>query len=317
MASPLPPVSPGDLITSSLINEIMRRLADLDTRMPDTRLTLGPLSQDTHTLVALGTGFEGGGGIWLDGTGVLTNVKRGINLAVFSSTLAVKLTDSYDTWGLASESTRLASDLNTRTVKGDVIVVVTHDAYALNLSATAQAALAAVGGRSIAYAPTNARANGAFIGIVPNTRTNVSFDYLTSFMPADALGFGAQLLVALPMAWGIYSMPLTRFVLGGATSSNTNFNYYAVAAPLPAAATGAATGANADTFDKPKVPNVFDQLDQLNFLSAAQKAKLKQANFNTIQDVLDASNQQLAQTLGFKTQKQQTDLRAKLDDFLK
>ena len=313
MASPLPPVSPGDLITSSLINEIMRRLADLDTRMPDTRLTLGPLSQDTHTLVALGTGFEGGGGIWLDGTGVLTNVKRGINLAVFSSALAVKLTDSYDTWGLASESARLASDLNTRTVKGDVIAVVTHDAYALNLSADAEAALAAVGGRSIAYAPTNARANGAFIGIVPNTRTNVSYDYLTSFMPADALGFGAQLLVALPMAWGIYSVPRTRFVLGGATSSNTAFNYYAVAAP----AAGAATGANAGTFDKPSVPNVFDQLDQLSFLSTAQKAKLKQANFNTIQDVLDASNQQLAQALGFKTPKQQTDLRAKLADFLK
>src|SRR5262249_34152975 len=62
-ASTTPPlVAPGDLIRSDLINNILTRLAALESLVGsspgDAGLTLGSLGTGTHTLVALGSGLE-------------------------------------------------------------------------------------------------------------------------------------------------------------------------------------------------------------------------------------------------------------------
>src|SRR5947208_16999519 len=113
---------PGDLITSSLINSILDRLDALEGKAP---ITLGPLATGTHTMVALSSGFEGTSGIWLDGTLLLSGT-RGINLVILDfQTLQVKYASSYDTYGNPDESSRLASDLRSRTSRYAVVVSVT------------------------------------------------------------------------------------------------------------------------------------------------------------------------------------------------
>jgi hypothetical protein len=214
-----PRVQPGDLITADLINSILQRLDGLAAQVSDVRFVLGPLAANTHTLVALGTGFEQSGGIWLDGVSLLTTAPvRGVNLVVLDPNLSLKFRATYDTWGSANASAQLANDLFQQTGQYDVVAAVSHDAFALNLTPQAKAALAAVGGASLAQAPADTRANAAFIGVVPASKT-VAFDYLTSVIPADGAGWGNPRLASLPFAWGLYSVALQRFLLGGASGS--------------------------------------------------------------------------------------------------
>jgi hypothetical protein len=202
-----PRVQPGDLITAELINRI---LEDLATRTSDTGIRLGPLARGTHTLVALGTGLEPGGGIWLDGQPLLTDDPgRGLTLVILDSALGLKFRATYDTHASEDESRRLAADLRARAERSDVVAAVSHDAYLTNLETTARAALAAVGGGSLAAPPTG-RHNGAFMSMVPSDRGAIVFDYLTSVMPPDATGSPA----GLAFVWGIYSTPLRRFLFG-------------------------------------------------------------------------------------------------------
>jgi hypothetical protein len=202
-----PRVQPGDLITADLLNRI---LEDLATRTSDTGIRLGPLARGTHTLVALGTGLEPGGGIWLDGQPLLSDEPGpGLNLVILDSALGLKFRATYDTHASADESRRLAADLRARAGRSDVVAAVSHDAYLTNLDSTARAALAAVGGAGLATPPTG-RHNAAFMSVVPADRGTIVFDYLTSVMPPDATGSPA----GLAFVWGIYSTPLRRFLLG-------------------------------------------------------------------------------------------------------
>ncbi len=212
-------VVPGDVITSDLMNQILARLTLLEASRV-TGILLGPLSENTHTIVALGTGFESGGGIFLDGVSLLAGpVQRGINMVILNPNLNVKFRSAYDTLGAASESTRLINDLQTQAVAQDLVVVATHDAY-LGISPEASAALGAVGGAALGTA-TRGRDNGAFIGVVPTNRANVRFNYLASIIPADIEGFTSARLSALPFVWGIYSIPLKRFLIGGGSNSGS------------------------------------------------------------------------------------------------
>ncbi len=214
-------VHPGDVITAQLMNNILSRLATLEAKPAVTGFQLGSLGTDIHTLVALGTGFESGGGIFLDGNSVLSQpIGRGINMVILNgTTLAVKFSSVFDTWGDAAESARLVTALNNNTARYDIVAVITHDAYSLSLSAAAASALASVGGAAMQNPPRQ-RTNAAFIGVVPASRTNVSFDYLTSVITADNTGTGGNaLLAALPLAWGIYSKPQKRFLVGGAAGT--------------------------------------------------------------------------------------------------
>jgi hypothetical protein len=202
-----PRVQPGDLITADLLNRI---LEDLATRTSDTGIRLGPLARGTHTLVALGTGLEPGGGIWLDGSPLLGDeLSRGLSLVILDSALALKFRATYDTHTSAEESRRLAADLRARATRADVVAAVTHDAYLTNLESTARAALGAVGAAGLA-APATGRHNAAFIGAVPSSGGSIAFDYLTSVMPPDATGSPA----GLAFVWGIYSTPMRRFLIG-------------------------------------------------------------------------------------------------------
>ena len=54
---------------------------------------------------------------------------------------------------------------------------------------------------------------------MPNNQTRVSFNYLTSALPADQSGTGGARLTAPPFAWGLYSRTLQRFLLGGASGN--------------------------------------------------------------------------------------------------
>ncbi len=207
--------APGDLITSAHFNDLLDRLENLESRTSDARLILGQIGDNTHTLVALGTGFEAGGGIFLDGQQLLAAPpSRGVNLVILNPNLVVKFRGAYDTFANASESTRLANDLKTQTARYDVVVAVTHDSYTTNLQAGAKAALAAVGGAALGTA-TQTHDGAAFIGVVPNNKTVASFNYLVSVIPADAPNTGGQLISGLPFVWGIYSIPLQRFIMGG------------------------------------------------------------------------------------------------------
>lgn len=220
----LPPnVNPGDLITADLINSVLDVLRTLDTTVSDLTSSLltfqlGSLVKDTHTLLALGTGFETGGGMWLDGEPLLINEpSRGINVVILTADLIVKHRQSYDTHGSATQAEQLASDLTNLTNRYDIVMAVTHDAYSLNLTQNARAALASVGAAALAETG-EVRDSGAFIGVVPENQTGVSFNYITAFIPADGSGTGAARVAGLPFAWGVYSRPLQRFLLGGATS---------------------------------------------------------------------------------------------------
>ena len=207
--------APGDLITSAHFNDLLERLENLESRNSDARLILGQLGANTHTLIALGTGFEAGGGVFLDGQQLLASPPaRGINVVILNPNLVVKFRGVYDTFANASESTRLANDLKTQTARYDVVIAVTHDAYTTNLQAGAKAALASVGGAALGTA-TQIHDNAAFIGVVPNNKTVASFNYLVSVIPADAPNTGGQLVSGLPFVWGIYSIPLQRFIMGG------------------------------------------------------------------------------------------------------
>jgi Interleukin-like EMT inducer len=214
-------VHPGDVITAQLMNGILARLAALEAKPVVNGFQLGSLGTDIHSLVALGTGFESGGGIFLDGNSVLSQpIGRGVNMAILNgTTLAVKFSGVFDTWGDAAESTRLVTTLNNNAARYDIVAVITHDAYSLSLSTAAADALASVGGAAMKNPPRQ-RTNAAFIGVVPASRTNVSFNYLTSVITADNTGTGGSaLLAALPLAWGIYSKPQKRFLVGGATGT--------------------------------------------------------------------------------------------------
>jgi interleukin-like EMT inducer protein len=207
-------VRPGDVITSDLFNRLLARLAALEASHA-TSILLGPLGENTHTLVALSTGFETGGGIFLDGVSLLsTPVQRGINLVILHPDLKVKHKGAYDTLIEGTASADLVKDLQNQAAEGYLVLVATHENYAAGLSPAALQALAAVGGAAMAV-KSNRRDNAAFIGIVPSDRANVRYNYLVSHIPADGKGF----LAALPFVWGIYSIPLKRFLLGGGSSS--------------------------------------------------------------------------------------------------
>ena len=85
-------------------------------------------------------------------------------------------------------------------------------------TAIALAALAAVGAATVAAA-TGFRDNAAFIGMVPIGNTNVSFDYLVSVVPVANAANQVGAVAALPFVWGVYSIPLQRFLLGGGSGA--------------------------------------------------------------------------------------------------
>jgi hypothetical protein len=216
---PLPHVQPGNLVTSELLNAIIDQLNGLKGRPGDLPLILGPLAEQTRTLVALGTGFEAGGGIWLDGEPLLAGAPgRGISLVILEPNLRVKFRGTYDTFGDNSSSARLVQDIQSSTQPYDVVVGVTHDAFARLLQSNAKAALASVGAAALALAGVDTRSAAAFIGVVPPNKGAAQFNYIVSVLPPDAPGTGASpRLAAQPFAWGVYSVPMQRFVLGGAS----------------------------------------------------------------------------------------------------
>lgn len=222
----LPRVRPGDVITADMINMIMQMLETLTAALagqaamfgPDVAaLRLGTLAQDTHTLLALGTGFEQDGGIYLDGQPLLNGAPtRGINLAILDSELNLKHRRAYDTFAFSAHADLLASDLRQLTDHYDVVVGVTSDAFSSQLNDNARAALASVGAQVLGLA-SRARDSAAFIGVVPNSQTQVSFNYLASVLPADQPGTTSARLAAQPFAWGLYSRSMRRFLLGGSS----------------------------------------------------------------------------------------------------
>jgi hypothetical protein len=204
------------------MNQILKRLDLLESRLSDTRIVLGPMAMDIHTLVALGSGFEDTGGIWLDGSPLFDKgLTRGVHLVVFNSQLSFKFKGSYDTFASDAdykESKRLALDVASHTRPNDVVAVATSDAYVEYLEWKGRAALASIGGSALVEDKfKRSRANGAFLGIVPTNRPSANFNYLVSVMPADKLEFGEARTSALPFAWGVYSIPMLRFLLGGST----------------------------------------------------------------------------------------------------
>jgi hypothetical protein len=222
----LPRVRPGDVITADMMNLVLEMLETLTAGLalqssmfgPDVAaLRLGDLAQDTHTLLALGTGFEANGGLFLDGQPLLAGQPtRGINLAILDAELNLKFRRAYDTFAFSAQAELLASDLLQRTEQYDVVIGMTSDAFSSQLTPGARAALASVGAEALGRS-NQARDGAAFIGVVPNNQTRVSFNYLTSLLPADQASTGSARLTAQPFAWGFYSRTLQRFLLGGAS----------------------------------------------------------------------------------------------------
>lgn len=226
----LPRVRPGDVITADLINTILELLETLAAGLagqaaafgPDVAaLRLGSMAANTRTLLALGTGFEQDGGIFLDGQSLLAGLPaRGVNLAILDAELNLKFRSSYDTLVFSAEAERLASDLRQRTVQYDVVIGMTSDAFSSQLTSNARAALASVGAEALGRA-SRARDSAAFIGVVPNSQERVSFNFLASVLPADQPGTTGARLAAQPFAWGLYSRSMQRFLLGGASGNLT------------------------------------------------------------------------------------------------
>ena len=224
----LPRVRPGDVITADLINMVLQMLETLTAGLasqasmfgPETAaLRLGSLAQDTHTLLAMGTGSDANGGVYLDGQSLLAGQPtRGINLVILDAELNLKYRRAYDTFAFSAQAELLASDLLQRTEQNDIIIGMTSDAFSSQLTSSARAALASVGAEALGRA-SQARDGAAFIGVVPNNQTRVSFNYLTSVLPADQAGTGGARLTAQPFAWGFYSRTLQRFLLGGSSGN--------------------------------------------------------------------------------------------------
>ena len=151
----LPRVRPGDVITADLINMVLQMLETLAAGLasqasmfgPDTAaLQLGNLAQDTHTLLALGTGFDARRRHLLDGQSLLAGQPtRGINLVILDAELNLKYRRAYDTFAFSAQAELLASDLLQRTEQNDIVIGMTSDAFSSQLTSGARAALASVG----------------------------------------------------------------------------------------------------------------------------------------------------------------------------
>jgi hypothetical protein len=201
-------VQPGDVITASLMNQVLNRLDDLDRRTLEVRIVPAPLSDNAHAIVALGGAFGQPSSVWLDDTPLLPAIPNpGINLIILDPTLTVKYWSVYATGNLPAESDRLVSDLQTFGLSSDLIIAVTQDAFVDQLTPRAREALAAVGGAAFRTAEPN-RDVIAFMGVVP-AGSSLDFNYLVSVVPVDGQGAG------LPFLWGVYSTSLRRFLVGG------------------------------------------------------------------------------------------------------
>lgn len=232
-------VRSGEIITSALLRGVLDRLRVLEGA---TSLLLGGVGQDTHTLVAVGSGFESGGGIWLDGRSLTGEPVRGINLVVLDPTLTIKYRGTYDTADDPQSSVQLADDLLLRAAAGDIVAAVTHEVYATQLEINGKAELASIGGAALSNI-TDLTAAAAFIGLVPPNRNGLSFDYLVSVLPLDPT---AQ-LVGAPFAWGLYNSRLGAFLAGQAGSRPAFGDASGIVESPPAGAPGPTIAALAAT----------------------------------------------------------------------
>ncbi|MCB0236450.1 MAG: hypothetical protein KDG58_19875, partial [Anaerolineae bacterium] len=167
----LPRVRPGDVITADMMNMVLEMLETLAAGLasqaamfgPDVAaLRLGSMAQDTHTLVALGAGFDANGGVFLDGQSLLAGQPtRGINLAILDAELNLKYRRAYDTFAFSAQAELLASDLQQRTEQNDIVIGMTSDAFSSQLTSGARAALASVGAEALGRA-SQARDGAAF-----------------------------------------------------------------------------------------------------------------------------------------------------------
>jgi hypothetical protein len=304
----LPRVRPGDVITADLINVVLEMLETLAAGLATqatmfgpnvAALRLGNLAQNTRTLLALGTGFEANGGIFLDGQPLLSGAPtRGVNLAILDAELNVKHRRAYDTFAFSAQAELLASDLMQLTDQYDVVIGMTSDAFSSQLTNNARAALASVGAEALGQA-SRARDNAAFIGVVPAVQERVSFNFLASVLPADAPGTGNTRLAAQPFAWGLYSRTLRRFLIGGATGNLT-----AERATQPGGAAPAGGGSVVVPLDPrfgialPRDVLGVQSVSIIKGIGEQRAASLQRAGVTTLAQLSEAQPEQIAQIGG-------------------
>lgn len=188
-------VRPGEIITSNLINNIIKKLNSLELQSIafGDLFRLGPLAKDTHTIIVLGGGQnekEGVEGVWVDGVKKNLNLKPGINLIILDEKLDKKTHTILTSW---ESVTKYLSD---NKVKEEEIIILIN---IIKLSAKKSFS------KNINY--------NNFI-IICNINVDEETKNDLPFIPVlSVFNFPGYHL----SAWGIYSLPLTRFLIGGTT----------------------------------------------------------------------------------------------------
>jgi hypothetical protein len=208
------------------MNNILSRLSALESMPTGNGMQIGQLAVGAHTLIAVGAGYDQGGGIWLDGNPLLTTLPPGpgISIAVLSNTLSVKMQKTYDTTSSPQQSYQLGSEMSGGIAAGDIVVGVTNGNYLAQLDPGARQFLGSVGAYSVVRQPAQGSVQGAvqsaaFIGVSPDPVVIFDIDFAYDYFVSVLLGFQGHhptpQLAGLPVAWGIYNTTLKTFLLGG------------------------------------------------------------------------------------------------------
>lgn len=219
-------VQPGGPITSALMNDVLARLSALESMPVGNGVQIGQLATGAHTLIAVGAGYDQGGGIWLDGNPVLSSAPpgHGISIAILSSTLSIKLQRTYDTTSSSQQSNQLAMDAASVIAAGDIVMGVTNGNYLAQIDRGAREFLGSVGAFSVIQQPAQGSVQGAvqsasFIGVSPDLGVIFDINFAYDYVVSVVLGFQGHQptpqLAGLPVAWGVYSTALKTFLLGG------------------------------------------------------------------------------------------------------
>lgn len=188
-------VRPGEIITSDLFNKIIRKLNALELQASafDDLIKLGPLAEDTHTLLVLSGSSSEEEGLWIDGVHRVSNLEPGLNLIILDENLEVVL---YEKNPSDSKYKQILSEIK----EGQLLILVTMGSKA-----------------NMVLSPSGILKD--FVSIDSNNCIIVSRIVKAPFTSKILLSVSNSIETPLSI-WGIYSIPHDRFLIGGTTGND-------------------------------------------------------------------------------------------------
>lgn len=198
-------VRPGEIITSDLFNKIIRKLNALELQASafDDLIKLGPLAEDTHTLLVLSGSSSEEEGLWIDGVHRVSNLEPGLNLIILDENLEVVL---YEKNPSDSKYKQILSEIK----EGQLLILVT-------MTNTAEKNVKSGSKANMVLSPSGILKD--FVSIDSNNCIIVSRIVKAPFTSKILLSVSNSIETPLSI-WGIYSIPHDRFLIGGTTGND-------------------------------------------------------------------------------------------------